>query len=271
LTPDLGCGALATVIVAHRDCHETLERAVTSVLAQTLQPVSVVVVDDDSRNGERLSATVSRFADSRVRVLATSRNVGQFRIYSRLLPFVSSPFIAFQDADDWSLPHRLERLADEMERRGYDIAGSYLARVLPSGEPLPMLTPPIDVNRALARRCRGGVVFGATTMARTDFLSRLGGFDGTAQFGADTELVYRAVFAGRVGNVPEPLYVATVRRDSLTASPETGFGSPARRRYRRRIRRAFYRNAVRRRLSCLRPEELAARPPDVLFDLVALS
>jgi glycosyltransferase involved in cell wall biosynthesis len=266
----LGHCALVTVFVAHRACYETLERAVTSVLEQTLQPVSVVVVDDHSREPERVRAVVARIGDARVRTFATSRIVGQFRIYSRLLPAVESPLVAFQDADDWSVPHRLERLAGEMEQRGYDIAGSHLARVLPSGEPLPTLTPPVDVNHALARRCRGRVVFGATTMCRTEFLVRLGGFDGRTSFGGDTELVYRAVFAGSVGNVPEPLYVATVRRDSLTLSPKTGFGSPARRRYRRRIRRAFYRNAARHRLSRLRADHLVASPPDVVFDLVPL-
>jgi glycosyltransferase involved in cell wall biosynthesis len=266
-----GDGALVTVLVAHRACYGTLERAVTSVLEQTLQPVRVVVVDDHSPDAERVRAAVGRLADSRVRAFATSRNVGQFRIYSRLLPALESPLVAFQDADDWSLTHRLERLADEMERHGYDMVGSHVARVLPTGEALPTLTPPADVNRALARRCRGGVVFGATTMCRTDFLARLRGFDGRAKFGGDTELVYRAVFAGSVGNVPEPLYVATVRSDSLTLSRETGFGSPARRRYRRGIRRAFYRNAVRHRLSRLRPEHLVAESSDVAFDLAPLA
>ena len=264
----LGAGARVTVLLAHRDCTWGLERALRSILGQTLEALQLVLIDDDSADTAGVQAIVDACADPRLVALRTTRNVGQFRIYSRLLPAIASPLIAYQDADDWSAPERLETLVGALEQGGWDVLGSAAARRDRQGRPLPTVTPPRDVNRACAWRCRGGAVYGPTTLCRTEFVRRLGGYDGMTRFGADTDFAFRAVFAGRVGNLPQPLYEATVHGDSLTGSPSTGFGSAARNRYIRTISRRFYGNLLRSTLRSVTLERLQARPCTVDFDVV---
>jgi glycosyltransferase involved in cell wall biosynthesis len=268
LTDPRTSGALVTVVLAHRNCERLLGRAIASILAQTLADLSLAVVDDASDHPDRFVEVVRAHADLRMRAFRTSRNVGQFRIYNRMLPSITTPFIAFQDADDRSEPERLEALVEVITRGGCDVLGSHLAAEDEQGEHLRVIRPPEDVNRALAWRCRGGVLFGATTIARVEFLRALGGYDGTTRFGADSDLAYRAVFLGRVANLPRPLYRCTMRADSLMRSPETGDASAARRAYRRRIRRRFYGNRLGSWLGRLGPGALLAEPNDVEFDLV---
>lgn len=266
----LGSQAAVTVLLAHRDCTWGLARALRSILEQTLEAMQLVLIDDDSADRAAVQAIVDGCPDPRLVTLRSTRNVGQFRIYSRLLPAIASPLIAYQDADDWSRPERLQTLAEALDRDGWDVLGSALTRRDRGGGALATLRPPLDVNRACALRCRGGALFGATTMCRTAFVRRLGGYDSMTRFGADTDFAYRAVFAGRVGNLPQPLYEATVSGDSLTASPGTGFGSPARSRYVRTISRRFYANRLRRVIGPVPLERLQAAPCDVDFDVVAL-
>lgn len=266
----LGAHAKVTVLLAHRDCVWGLERAVQSVLEQTLDTLQLVLIDDDSEDQTRVQAIAKAFQDRRLVALRTTCNVGQFRIYSRLLSAIASPLISYQDADDWSAPERLERLAYELEQGGWDVLGSAVARRDRAGRRLEKFSPPRDVNRACAWRRRGGALFGPATLCRTEFVKRLGGYDGTTFFGGDTDLAFRAVFAGRVGNLSEALYEATVHRGSLTGSPATGFGSAARRRYYRAISRRFYGNLLRSKLGSIPIERLQARPCDVAFDIVPL-
>jgi len=155
-------------------------------------------------------------------------------------------------------------LMEAMQKGGWDLLGSHLQR---DGR---VVAPPADVNRALRWRCRGGVIFGATTLWRTAFLRQIRGFDGSTRFGGDTDAAYRAVFAGRVGNLPRVLYHATVREDSLSSLPETGFGSPARRAYRARIRRRFYRNRLRQFTGGLSDDALAPPANDLDFELMEI-
>jgi glycosyltransferase involved in cell wall biosynthesis len=261
---ELGEGSDVTVLMAHYRCAPWVDRAIASILGQSRVSLRMVFTDDASGPPDELRPLAKRCRDSRAVWLAASRNVGQFRIYNRLLPSIRSPFVAFQDADDWSEPHRLEALL-ETAASGWDLVGCHLEA---DGR---ILAPPTDVNRALRWRCRGGVIFGATTLCRTAFLRRLGGFDGSTRFGADTDFAYRAVFVGRVGNLPRVLYHSTVRPDSLTSRPETGFRSPARLAYRSVIRQRFYRNRLRQLAGQMSDTVLMPPANDVDFELTEIA
>lgn len=266
----IGRGTELTILMAHHGCERLIARAIDSLRAQTFQDWTLVVIDDGSADPEPLRAILSQLAEPRLIALRTSRNVGQYRIYNRLLPDIASPYLAFHDADDWSAPSRLETMLIRMRRSGCAVLGSWLVQVDESGVPLAALRPPENVNQALSWRCRGGVIYGATALCRTDFVHRLGGYDGTTRFGADTDLIYRAVFRGAVHNHPEALYYYTLRAGSLTQSSQTGFGSPSRRAYARCIRRRFYANLLRYRLGRLSDTHLLAAGNDVAFNLMPL-
>jgi hypothetical protein len=193
--------------------------------------------------------------------------VGPFRIYNRLLPAVASPFIVLQDADDRSHPERLAKLMGTFRNRPVDVLGSAITKVDLLSRPLGETHAPEDVNQALRWRRRGSVVLGATLAMRTEFVRQIGGFDGSTRMGADSDLVCRAVFAGRVANLDEVLVQVTVWDGSLTGSPQTGFRSRARARYRRRLARRFYSNLLRRWFGLLRPVHLQARANDIPFGL----
>jgi hypothetical protein len=134
----------------------------------------------------------------------------------------------FQDADDWSLPNRLEISLREAERTGAEMVGCQGYRLIcVEGEAVP-LTYPLDVNAALAiNPTRHAIKHPASVVAR-DLIQRIGGFSTGFRFAADTEFQCRATHAGRMVNVPEFAYVYRMRSGSLTSDPETGLGSPER-------------------------------------------
>lgn len=104
-----------SVLLPARDAESTVEAAVRSILGQTLRALEVVAVDDGSTDstGERL-ARLSR-EDPRVRVLRTP---GSGLVQALALGWreCRAPFIARMDADDVSLPERLERSVAALER-----------------------------------------------------------------------------------------------------------------------------------------------------------
>lgn len=268
MNDSIGAERAVTVLLPHRGCEDLLGQAIDSILMQTMSDFALVVVDDASDDPARFLQVVRAHSDPRLHVFRTTRRAGQFRIYNRLLPRIASPLVALQDADDRSERDRLEVLIDGLTRLRADIVGSHLLAEDTLGESC-VLQPPEDVNRALRWRCRGGVLFGATSLARAEFLRTLGGWDGTTIFGADSDLAYRAVFRGRVANIARPLYRYTLRVDSLMRAEGTGDRSAVRRAYRRRIRRRFYRHRLLQIAGRLGDDDLLAEPNDVDFDVVA--
>jgi glycosyltransferase involved in cell wall biosynthesis len=97
-------------------CHNYgrfLGDAIESVLAQTHPSASVVVVDDSST--DETAAVAARYADRGVRYIHRSLGgAGQSR--NAGLEVTSAPLVAFLDADDAWLPHRLAVGVKHLER-----------------------------------------------------------------------------------------------------------------------------------------------------------
>ena len=96
------------VLLPARDAAATLRAAAVSVLRGTLRDLALVIVDDGSRDatGARLRDWARR--DRRVRVLSTG-GLGLVGALQLGLAEARAPLLARMDADDESLPTRLEQ------------------------------------------------------------------------------------------------------------------------------------------------------------------
>lgn len=113
-----------SVIVPAYNAAGTIERAVVSALAQTLEPSEIIVVDDCSSDGT-VDLVARRFgAEPRVRVLSTSANSGPSRARNVAIAAARGDWIALLDADDAWLPERLDTLLRQAEE--YDIVADNL-------------------------------------------------------------------------------------------------------------------------------------------------
>jgi glycosyltransferase involved in cell wall biosynthesis len=223
-------GTAIAVVLPHFGCEPFVRDALASVLNQEGADVEVHLVDDHSPDDRWIDALGGLSDDPRVLLYRTTATVGPYRIKNALLPLITRPVIAFQDADDMSAPGRFARLLREMARTGASVVGSSYHEMDERGDVLR--------SRRMVRNCnfwlrlgKSYVALHPTTIVRRSALEELGGFDGTTRFAADSDFFLRAARLYRLRNVPEPLYYYRVRRKSLTTSPDTGFGSEARRRY----------------------------------------
>jgi glycosyltransferase involved in cell wall biosynthesis len=130
---------------------ETLPSAIDSILSQTLSDLELIVVDDGST--DRTPELVRGLSDPRLRYLPLE-HAGISRSLNRGLEEARAPVVAVQDADDFSLPERLEReLALLDSRPEVAVVGCRMREVGPGGEELRPRTAFAagEVNRALLR------------------------------------------------------------------------------------------------------------------------
>jgi succinoglycan biosynthesis protein ExoU len=122
---------MVCVIIAARNAHATVARAVGSALAESAVG-EVVVVDDGSTDD---TAAVARSADDgsgRLQVLHLPHNLGPAAARNRGMRASSAPFITVLDADDYWLPGRLAVLLAEM--KDHDFVADDLMRVVEGRE-----------------------------------------------------------------------------------------------------------------------------------------
>lgn len=179
--------------MAARDEETSVGRAIESILAQTVASWELVLVDDGSRDG---TADVARsYRDERVRVLRTGPR-GLPAALNTGLAVARAPVVARQDADDVSLPHRLERQLDVLARRPEVTVVAAAWRELDAAfRPVRPRTGLVtgDVNAVLHRF---NPVVHSTAAFRRDAILALGGYDERLPYAADYDLWLRVVRAG---------------------------------------------------------------------------
>ena len=97
-----------SVLVGAYNNAATLQRAIDAVLAQTVSELELLLIDDGSRDDTPRIITAAVARDRRVRALTMERNVGISRSLNEGLRAARAPIVAVQDADDYSIPERLE-------------------------------------------------------------------------------------------------------------------------------------------------------------------
>lgn len=99
---------IVSILLPARDSDSTIDAAVQSLRSQTFGDFELLAVDDGSTDAtaSRLEAHASE--DGRIRVLRTG-GLGLVAALTQALQVARAPLVARMDADDESLPRRLER------------------------------------------------------------------------------------------------------------------------------------------------------------------
>jgi glycosyltransferase involved in cell wall biosynthesis len=145
--------APVSVIVPCFRCTATIDDAIASIVAQTLPPAEVLLVEDGSDDDTlaHLRRIASAHPPGWIKVIAMPANGGPSLARNAGWEQAGQPYIAFLDADDTWAP---QKLAVQMEALAADPSIALIAhRMLkrPRGTPFPALQRPVQV-RIMGRR-----------------------------------------------------------------------------------------------------------------------
>jgi GT2 family glycosyltransferase len=175
---------LVSVVMVVCNVERFLAEAIESILGQTYRDFEFIIVDFGST--DRSKEIVSSYAanDERVRLheiphcgLAEARNAGGF--------LAQGKYVAIMDADDVSLPHRLQSEVEFLEKNPQvgvlggavvwiDAAGKLLGdSALPTGVTLDRPLSNQDLQQALLKDCP---IWQPSVMMRKDAFTRVGGY-----------------------------------------------------------------------------------------------
>lgn len=199
-----------------------VEKALGSVLAQTLPPLEVIVVDDGSTdNGAQI---VRSIGDPRIR-LVQQANAGVSAARNRGIALAQGEWVVFLDADDWQHPQLLEKLAlaheaipaAEMLAGCYRLLRSQDAEVI---EPwaLPETCQIERVDDLRSRWMQGTTLCTGTVAVKTERLQQMQPcFAVGERCGEDQDLWFRVADETPLALVNAPLAAYRVVPDGLSA------------------------------------------------------
>lgn len=182
--------------------------ALESIRAQTLTDWELIVVNDGST--DRTASVLDRFAagDRRITVIH-QENAGLTRALIAGCARARGTYIARQDADDVSLPERLERQVAVLESDpGIGLVSCWAQYVGPQGEPLEVVTRPASPAEAtsLLVDSHQGLPAHGTAMFRRNLYEAVGGYRPEFHFSQDIDLWLRITERAQLAYVGECLY-----------------------------------------------------------------
>ena len=95
-----------SVILPAYNAAAHLGKAIDSILGQTFPDLELIIINDGSTDST--TELLARYHDPRVKVI-TQENLGLPKALNQGLAIAQGAYIARQDADDISLPSRLEK------------------------------------------------------------------------------------------------------------------------------------------------------------------
>jgi len=185
-----------------------LHEAIDSILEQSFADFEFVIVDDAStdRSLEILKDCAAR--DSRVHVVLNERNLGLTRSLNKGITLARGELIARMDADDVSLPQRLEKqVAYLSSHEDCVVVGCRILSIDPDGDPIrrELQAESHDgIEWALFRGFGGGIPH-PTAMFRRAAALAVGGYREDLRVTQDLDLWLRLAECGRLANIPEIL------------------------------------------------------------------
>ena len=211
---------VVSVLIGIYNNASTLNRAIDSILIQTITDLELLLVDDGSSDHSLEVAQSAAEADDRVTVLALPQNVGISRSLNMGLDAARAPFIAIQDADDYSVPHRLAtQVAVLRERPEVAVVGSRMREVDSRGTPLNPRTKfaPGDVNSVLLAF---NPIPNTSACLRRDAAIELRGYDPRYRYAMEYDLWLRLADRWTIVALDEQLSTRVMSGQNVAARAE---------------------------------------------------
>jgi glycosyltransferase involved in cell wall biosynthesis len=205
-----------SVVIPAYNAAGFLPRALASAAAQSLQPLEILVVDDGSSDA---TARIARGFGEPVRLIGQEHR-GAAAARNNGIRAARGEVIAFLDADDEWLPHKLENQLPLHLRPGLAMSYCHSHEFDPQGRDLGDTfreggaTRGNDLWRKLLA---ANFIATPTVMAGRALLLSLGGFAESLEVGEDQDMWIRLALRGQVDFVEESLVRVHVRAGSLSS------------------------------------------------------
>ncbi len=207
--------AKVSVVIPCHNREESVERAVRSVLGQTISEIEVIAVDDAS---EDATLTALHWIDDpRLTILPLKQRSGAAAARNHGAKHATAPWLAFQDSDDFWHPEKLEAQLETAENSSaianFCRMDVYQGNRLISHVPAAEMNLSGDLSKAILR---DSFISTQTVLIRTEKFHAIGGMDPDLRALDDWDMMIKLAQLGPIDFVDRVLVDQHMSENSMT-------------------------------------------------------
>jgi len=184
------------------NAEEYINEAIDSILHQTFADFEFLIINDDSTDSTQ--KIISSYSDPRIRLIVNEKNIGMTLSFNKGLELAKGEYIARMDADDVSLPKRLEVQVRYMDQNPTISMCGTFARVF--GDKNIIFKQPLSHEAIKSHLLYNSAFAHPSVVIRSkDFKKYNLSYDGFFQCAQDYDLWERAIWKVRMANIPRIL------------------------------------------------------------------
>ena len=224
---------LVNVIIPCCNAGEYVKEAINSIVSQTYKNLEILIVDDAST--DHSLSKIEAIKDDRIRILRLQENTKKIGAVNQAFELAKGDCIAFQDADDFSHPQRIEKQLQEFSKdkelgicfTGFQYFGAGTKKV----ENLALTDEALKTIYLKFMRNDSGLNMPAcaTALVKKDLILKTGGYHPffIDRVGEDIYLMYQILRSAKGITVDEVLYNYRIHENSLTSAQMNGKNAKA--------------------------------------------
>jgi glycosyltransferase involved in cell wall biosynthesis len=207
---------LVTVLMPVYNAGAYLQPTLETILGQTYRDFEFLIINDCSIDGSL--ETIRSLGDPRIRVHTNSVNMGQTKSLNVGLRLARGKFVVVNDADDYSLPRRIETQLDFiMKNPQYPVVGTSCYIMDGRGEIQRTFLRPTDLREIHLQYLSDTPMTHGSVIMNREAILKMGGYNEEFRIIQDYELWSTLMRNGlQVMNLPDLLVVIRTFSDSIS-------------------------------------------------------
>lgn len=208
---------LVTVVTPAYNAERFLSEAIESILNQTYENIEYILIDDASTDNTK--DIINKYAkkDNRIKTHFNAKNLNIGGVRNQGVKLAKGKYIAWQDADDISLPTRIEKQVEFMESNPkVGMCGSFIEFFEDNGNHhiRKYLTEDSEIRKKMFRYAPAAE---PASILRMECFKKAGEYDPTLPPAADIDMSFRIGQHYKFANIPEVLLRYRVHPQSATS------------------------------------------------------
>lgn len=224
-----------SIVISIYNGEKFLREAIESILSQTFTDFEVIVIDDGSVDSTPHLLALYEQRDPRILIHRFGGNRGLSAALNFGIRCARGKYIARMDADDISLPYRLEEQVKFMdEHPEIDVLGTAYTLIDESGHHLQTTVFPGNSDILRWSLLFFNPIAHPSTMMRTSTIRKVGGYNTELTSAQDYELWTRVTLAGRLSNLQKVHMLLRLHGERITykhREQQIAFTNEAKRKY----------------------------------------